>query len=369
MTESIGQILKKTRLEKKLTIKEISDSTKIMVRHITALENENFDSFPGETYTLGFLRSYATFLGLDSDQIVQLYKGSQIEVAETPLEQLTQPISATADYIKKYLLIGVASLLIFAIGFFVFTKIDGPIFKAGENQEANALDISDHLKKSLKIPDIQTDHLKLSSGYATALVSVSNGIDFSVNNKEVYLILNQLNYKTLENQNSSAILSFYPGKSTIELIENKTIEVNEEGIDPFQLTLKGTTPRTIKVAIQVKNNNATAGAQEQNTNENRIANPSNFILIFEGITTGENFVEFYVDGRLQKKGLIPSGSHLYYEANESIQLKIGDAGAMKIKVNGKSQRFGKRGQQVNKIIRKVKDPVEQTRFTYTIKDT
>ena len=369
MTESIGQILKKTRLEKKLTVKEISDSTKIMVRHINALENENFDSFPGETYTLGFLRSYSTFLGLDPDQIVQLYKGSQIEVAETPLEQLTQPISTKTDYIKRYALIGIAFMLIFSFGYLLFTRIDGPIFEGSENQQANTLDISDHLKQSLKIPDLVTDHLKLSSGYATALVSVNNGIDFSVNNKEVYLILNQLNYKTLENENSSAILAFYPGKSSIELIENKPIEVKQEGIDSFHLTLKGSTPRTIKLAIQVDSKKGTEGSQEQNANENRIANPSNFILIFEGITTGENFVEFYVDGRLQKKGLIPSGSHLYYEANESIQLKIGDAGAMKVKINGKTQRFGKRGQQVNKIIRKVKDPVEQTRFTYTIKDT
>ncbi|MES0491681.1 MAG: RodZ domain-containing protein [Leptospirales bacterium] len=369
MTESVGQILKKRRLEKKLTIKDACDATKLTSRHINALENENFDQFPGETYTMGFLKSYAKFLGLDGEHIVQIYKGSLIEETEAPIQQLTQPAVTTFDYIKKYSVIVLIVLAVASAGLIGFKILSNNTQIIAGGEENSTFDLDEQLKQSLKIPEIDTDHLNLHSGFATSLVAVGKGIDFSIHNKEVYLVLNKLDRPTAENPLARIQISFYPGNKQYDLTENSPITISEPGFEPFKLTLKGATPNKIKLQIRVVKGEVVEAPVEEDTDKNRINNPSNFIIVFEAITTTENYVEIYVDGKLQKKAMLPKGSELYYQANDSIQLKIGNGPAMKIKINGNEHKFGtKPGSQVNKVIRKVKDPVEQTRFTYIVKD-
>lgn len=67
--DTIGEILKRSREEKKLTIENVNRETKISVAVIRALEQDDMDAFPSETYLKGFLKSYARFLGLDSNQL------------------------------------------------------------------------------------------------------------------------------------------------------------------------------------------------------------------------------------------------------------------------------------------------------------
>ena len=73
--DKIGEKLRNARELRKLTIKEISKETNISSKYLEALEAEEFDKIPGETYLLGFLRMYAESLKLDGDEIIQDYKG------------------------------------------------------------------------------------------------------------------------------------------------------------------------------------------------------------------------------------------------------------------------------------------------------
>ncbi|HRV16376.1 MAG TPA: helix-turn-helix domain-containing protein, partial [Spirochaetota bacterium] len=62
MVAGIGETLRNAREAKRLTLKDVSKDTNIVVKYLEALENEEFDKFPSETYLLGFLRSYAEYL-------------------------------------------------------------------------------------------------------------------------------------------------------------------------------------------------------------------------------------------------------------------------------------------------------------------
>ena len=57
--DSIGEKLRFTREAKKLTIKDVVKETNISPTYIEALEEEDFDRFPSETYLIGFLRAYS----------------------------------------------------------------------------------------------------------------------------------------------------------------------------------------------------------------------------------------------------------------------------------------------------------------------
>jgi cytoskeletal protein RodZ len=72
--ESIGEILKKRRGEKGLTLANAYESTKITMQNLAALEEDRFDAFPNRVYARAFLRDYANFLGVDSDELLQRYE-------------------------------------------------------------------------------------------------------------------------------------------------------------------------------------------------------------------------------------------------------------------------------------------------------
>ena len=67
--KTIGEILRTTREEKKLTIEQVNRETRISVQTLRSLERDDFGAFPSETYLKGFLRNYAEFLGLDGNTL------------------------------------------------------------------------------------------------------------------------------------------------------------------------------------------------------------------------------------------------------------------------------------------------------------
>src|SRR3954471_5597177 len=72
----IGEVLQSTRSRLGLDILAVERETKIRAKYLRALENERWDVLPGPTYVKGFLRTYARYLGLDADALVDEYRRS-----------------------------------------------------------------------------------------------------------------------------------------------------------------------------------------------------------------------------------------------------------------------------------------------------
>jgi cytoskeleton protein RodZ len=70
---SFGEKLKKEREKRKITLEQISVSTKIGTRMLQALEEDKFNQLPGGIFNKGFVRAYSRFVGLDEDQTVADY--------------------------------------------------------------------------------------------------------------------------------------------------------------------------------------------------------------------------------------------------------------------------------------------------------
>jgi cytoskeleton protein RodZ len=69
----IGTSLREARLRQHLDFPELEQSTKIRAKYLRALEDEQFDVLPAQTYVKGFLRAYAEYLGLDGQLYVDEY--------------------------------------------------------------------------------------------------------------------------------------------------------------------------------------------------------------------------------------------------------------------------------------------------------
>jgi len=59
-----------------LELSEVEAATRIRFRYLRAIEDEEWDVLPGGFYTRGFIRTYASFLGLDGDRMVDDYRES-----------------------------------------------------------------------------------------------------------------------------------------------------------------------------------------------------------------------------------------------------------------------------------------------------
>lgn len=65
----MGKKLRDARKRRKLSLEEAEEATKIRARYLQALESEDWEQLPGETYARAFIRTYAALLGLDGDRL------------------------------------------------------------------------------------------------------------------------------------------------------------------------------------------------------------------------------------------------------------------------------------------------------------
>ena len=74
MVLEIGETLRETRIRRRVDLAEVEAATKIRVRYLRALENEEWDVLPGGAYTRSFIRTYATHLGLDGERLADEFR-------------------------------------------------------------------------------------------------------------------------------------------------------------------------------------------------------------------------------------------------------------------------------------------------------
>ena len=365
-----GALLKKAREDRRISLRQAADDTKITSRHLQAIEDDNYMVFPGETYALGFLASYAVYLDVDPDEVKRLYKGSQLTETETPLHELMQPTIQMSDYIERFakplILIPIAIILVAGIIYLIshLTSDSTPI-KAGNETQSNT--VTNFTKNSSTVPEVESDHVKLSPGRPSPqIIKKGRAINFSVQNTEVYIVLRNI----ISDEKTGAYkaeLELFPGKKKYTLKEEEPIDIEDPAISrKFKITLSGITATNAKLVIDL--GEEVAPTDGGAANEVRVSNPDNFLIRLEGTLTGDTYIEYFVDGKPGKRGLFKKDTPLLLEANDSIQIKIGDAGDVKLSINGKPEVLGAKGHVANKIIRKMRDPVEQSKFKVVIKD-
>lgn len=116
MKENFGDFLKQEREMRGIPLEEIADNTKIHVRFLKAIENNDYDELPGEVFIKGYIRSYAKSIGTNVDEILQAYDEWVGKPRQSKLE--SENIRTKTQYIKnqntKKLLLLAAILAIIA---------------------------------------------------------------------------------------------------------------------------------------------------------------------------------------------------------------------------------------------------------------
>ncbi len=103
---------------------EVADELRIGYDQLVALEEGRFDDLPGPPYIVGFLRSYAAYLGLDGDDVVRRFKAEAADFAAQQKLEFPSPMEEgrvpTGALIGLTLMLAVAA---YAVWYYV-TSVD-----------------------------------------------------------------------------------------------------------------------------------------------------------------------------------------------------------------------------------------------------
>ena len=131
----VGDILREERERQRMTIPEIEEGTSIRASYIEAIESGEYDKMPGRVYAKGFVRNYANFLNLDSEEIVKQFVAEispPVEVVEQTKEVTPEPKGKSFSvsgrrleevsnrFSSNHLVAAIIALAVLVGGFFYF---------------------------------------------------------------------------------------------------------------------------------------------------------------------------------------------------------------------------------------------------------
>ncbi len=101
--KTIGGSLSDARRRKGESVEEVESATKIRARFLRALEEDDFAAIPGDVYAKGFIKTYAEYLGLDPEPLIQQYKREYDHPVKFDVRRQAEPIEERrADWGKRF---------------------------------------------------------------------------------------------------------------------------------------------------------------------------------------------------------------------------------------------------------------------------
>lgn len=70
----VGTILKNARLQEGMSLDQLYTITKIRIKYLEAIEQNEWSLLPGNTYAHGFIKRYAEVVGLDPEKVHALFR-------------------------------------------------------------------------------------------------------------------------------------------------------------------------------------------------------------------------------------------------------------------------------------------------------
>lgn len=147
----LGEVLKKAREEKGLSLDDIQEVTKIRKRYLEALENSEYNVLPGKFYIRAFIKNYAEAVGLDSDEVLRYYLDevpetetytSEVIPARKPRRMRSAPSEKFGKIGFTLLMWCFLILIAFVIWYFAMNKEAAPANERDHASMTNDADIS-----------------------------------------------------------------------------------------------------------------------------------------------------------------------------------------------------------------------------------
>jgi cytoskeletal protein RodZ len=91
MAASFGEQLRLAREARGISLREISEQTRISMRYLEAIEADDFKRLPGGIFNRSFIKAYARYIGYDEKAAIDAYTHALREQGETTEEAVSLP--------------------------------------------------------------------------------------------------------------------------------------------------------------------------------------------------------------------------------------------------------------------------------------
>src|SRR3989338_2127969 len=121
--KTTGTILREARELQGISLSQVEDATKIRVKFLEAIEQDDYSFLPSFSYAKGFVKNYSDFLGLDSRMVIAFFRRQTTDTPKTSLlpkgvsDPLNRsPFQLTPGKFLTLLVAGLAALFLVYLG-------------------------------------------------------------------------------------------------------------------------------------------------------------------------------------------------------------------------------------------------------------
>ncbi len=123
--DKAGDILRKERVTRRITVETIAKDLKLNVSYIKALEANQYDALPADPYVRVYLRSIANYLMLNPDEILKRFYRDRGITPEESRSEREEKISVSLNSPEsggggRWVLILILVLILAALGLYAY---------------------------------------------------------------------------------------------------------------------------------------------------------------------------------------------------------------------------------------------------------
>lgn len=354
--ESVGAILAKAREQKKWTVDDLHKQTRITKKFLEALEKENYEAIPGDIYVKGFLTTVSVKLGLDPEKMIELYKRTKLSESPAPYEEL---FKKGADETRKLIpwaitiagAIVVIAIIVVVVKMVASPKLQNASFSdnaGGGGREKNI--VEERASVQVRTGDV-VYFRPLGVSATIKILSVGNTVKTMLNDKEILLSKGNPVMADLNRNNQPDFRMHLV--DVIEDVAMIEIEKVEEAMIENTNAAAGTAVPVAPPQPEYKTVGDTMFLMENVDKE-----PIKLNLTAKQFV----YVRYFVDAERPQVKSLPSGKTLDLTGSDSIQLTIGNAGSLLVRINGKPVTFGREGDVVNKTVKWIRNQDNETKY-------
>ncbi len=123
--DGVGALLRASRVRCGEELPQVAGALRIRLCHLEAIEAGRFDDLPGPAYALGFVRTYANYLGLDGEEVVRRLR-AETEIADAkPSLSFPVPLSDSSMPSGAVVMVGLLVAAVAYGAYLVGTSRDG----------------------------------------------------------------------------------------------------------------------------------------------------------------------------------------------------------------------------------------------------
>jgi cytoskeletal protein RodZ len=355
--ESIGQTLRQARESRGFSVEQVSRETNISRHYLVALEEDDYEAFPAEPYTIGFLRNYADHLGLNTEELLTRFRTLKIQEQPTPLAALIQKPSP----ISPKLVLGIAIVVIAGILaiFLVPSFLDlmkslhqtTPLVQAAAVQKTVELTAD---KKTLDRRVFVGDTIVIDFNgkpYKFLVKSLGNELTLAGNSTDYKLRLGDTLYLDLDGDTTQDVRFFLKDISPGQADKGAELSIERLGaVTPLAEGLPSVGSENLSNTPAPGSTNVIQEAPIV-LQQGSAAKPFSVDVVFHAPA----LFRYIVDGNLRQENFYNKGQTIHIDADKTAKLFVSNAGAVEVQVNGNDLNLGKNGHVATKILEWTKD--------------